>query len=105
MSDLILARQDWMIENDALLLVEGNLSPNIALRAGAYDNLRYVPASGYIGHQLGPMAMLVIDHPSAEVTEVTPFIRGGYYTDHLLRAGELTILGGVSVSYDLGAIR
>lgn len=105
MNDLILAQQDWLIENDALLLVEGNLTENIALRVGAYDNVRYVPSSGYVGHQLGPMAMLVIDHPSPEVAEVTPFLRGGYYTDHLIRAGGFTILGGVSVSYDLGAIR
>ncbi len=103
--DLILARDDWLFVNTGVLLVETDLERELHLRIGAYDDLRVVPASGYVGHQVGPIAMLSIGHPSPEVAEVTPFLRAGYYTHHVIRADELTILGGVEVSYDLGAIR
>ncbi len=103
--DLVLARQDWALINHAVLLLEVDLGPGLHLRVGAYDDARYVPASGHVGHQVGPIAMLAIDRPAPEVPEVTPFLRGGYYTDHVLRREELTVLGGLGVTYDLGAAR
>jgi hypothetical protein len=101
----VLAREDWRLVNTGVLLVEVDLDRDVRLQVGAYDDLRVVPASGYVGHQLGPIAILSIEHASSDVVEVAPFLRAGYYTDHVIRAGELTILGGVEVSYDLGAIR
>lgn len=103
--DLVMAREDWVLCNSALLLVDIDLDRTIHLRVGAYDDVRYVPNSGYLSHQVGPIAVLTIDRPTPEVVEVTPFLRGGYYTDHVVRAEEFTILGGVSLTYDLGALR
>ncbi|MEM7140773.1 MAG: hypothetical protein AAF548_07030 [Actinomycetota bacterium] len=103
--DLIAAEQDWIIENDAVALLDLTLLPGTHLLLGAYDATRYVPASGYVGHQVGGIAILTFADPSPEVTSVGVFVRGGAYTDHLLREEEPTILGGVSVSYDLGSVR
>lgn len=103
--DLVLAGRDWVLENDALLLAEVSLSSDASLRFGAYDNLRYVPSSGYLGHQVGPVLMLSFERPSDEVTRVELFVRGGWYTDHVVREAELTTLGVVSVTYDLGRLR
>jgi hypothetical protein len=103
--DLVLAQQDWVLKNDAVVLVETDLAPTTQLRLGAYDDLRVVPRSGYVGHQVGLLAMLTFQRPLPEISELGFFLRGGYYTHHVTRAEELTVLGGVSVSYDIGAIR
>ena len=94
-----------MLTNDAVLLVEVTLLPGTTLLLGAYDQTRYVPRSGYVGHQVGPLAALSFERPGDPVESLDVFVRGGLYTDHVIRREEATILGGVSVRYDLGAIR
>jgi len=103
--DLVLARQDLVLINSAVLLLEIDLEATTHLRLGAYDDVRFVPSSEYLGHQVGPLVMLTLDRPAPEVPSLSFFVRGGYYTHHVVRADELTILGGVVVDYDLGAIR
>lgn len=103
--DLVLARQDLVLINSAVLLLELDLEATTHLRLGAYDDLRFVPSSEYLGHQVGPLVMLTLDRPAPEVPSLSVFVRGGYYTHHVIRADELTVLGGVAVDYDLGAIR
>lgn len=103
--DLVLARQDWLVTNEAYLLGEGHLAPDVVLHGGLYDDLRFVPASGYLGHQVGPIAALTFEEIDPALSSLTIFVRGGYYTDHVTRGDELTVLGGVSVDYDLGAIQ
>lgn len=102
--DLVLAERDWVVVNNGAVLLEVDVDPGTRVRAGAYDDLRVVPASGYVGHQVGPLATLTFVAPSTEVSSLTIFVRGGYYTHHVLRAEELTILGGVTLAYDLGAL-
>lgn len=103
--DAVLAQQDWVVTNDAIAFVDIRLEPGTSLRVGAYSNMRWVPRSGYVGHQVGPMASLAFERPSAEVSALNVFLRGGGYTHHGPRQDEATILGGVSVAYDLGRIR
>lgn len=103
--DAVLAQQDWVVTNDAIAFVDIRLEPDLSLRVGAYSNLRWVPGSGYVGHQVGPMAILSWTRPDPEVSALNVFVRGGGYTHHGPRQDEATILGGVSVAYDLGRIR
>ena len=103
--DLVLQRSDWVLHNDAVALVEARVAADLVLRGGIFSNLRFVPSSEYIAHQLGPILALTFERVSSEVRSITPFIRGAYYTHHLVRAEELTVLGGVSIDYDLGRLR
>lgn len=103
--DLILARSDWVSLNDGLVLAEIRAASDIVVRAGAYSNLRWVPRSGYVGHQVGPLAAITFERVTPEVTGLSIFLRGGYYTHHVTRADQLTVLGGLSIDYDLGAAR
>lgn len=103
--DLILARQDWVVLNDALVVAEIPLTSDVNIFAGAYSNLRWVPRSGYIGHQVGPLLALSFEHPADSVDSIGIFVRGGWYTHHGTREGQPTILGGLSVDYDLGRLR
>jgi hypothetical protein len=103
--DLVLAQRDWVLINGAAVLLELDTDPSTRVRFGVYDDVRYVPASGYVGHQVGPLATLTFRQPAPEIPSLTIFVRGGYHTHHVIRADELTILGGVAVSYDLGPVR
>lgn len=102
--DLVLAREDWVVINSAALLLEVRPEPSQIVRAGAYDDLRVVPASGYASHQAGLLFAFTFLEVAPEVPALTLFLRAGYHTHHVLRT-DPTVLGGVAVDYDLGAIR
>jgi hypothetical protein len=102
--DLVLAREDLVLLNSAFVGVEVRCASDLLFRGGVYDDLRHVPASGYVGHQLGPIAMLSWSDPAPSVSGLTVFVRGGGYTHHVIRAGEATVLGGVALDYDLGGL-
>jgi hypothetical protein len=103
-SDVILGRQDVLLTNSGFIGIEHRVASDMLVRLGAYDDLRHVPASGYVGHQLGPIAMVEWQRPAPSIGTLTVFVRGGGYTHHLIRAQEATILGGVSVDYTLGGL-
>jgi len=75
------------------------------LRGGAYSNLRWVPRSDYVGHQVGPIVAVTFERVDTHVPSISAFVRAGYYTHHGTRQDELTVLGGLSVDYDFGALR
>jgi hypothetical protein len=103
--DLVLAREDVLVTSSAFLGIELDAASDLIVRVGAYDDLRHVPASGYVGHQVGGLAMLEWARPASGVRSLGVFVRGGFYTHHVVREGEATILGGVALSYDLGGVR
>ncbi len=102
--DLVLAREDLVLTNSTFAGVEVRCASDLLFRGGVYDDLRHVPASGYVGHQLGPMLMLSWERIAPGLTGLTVFVRGGGYTHHVIRAGEATILGGVALDYDLAGL-
>lgn len=102
--DLVLAREDLVLMNTSFLGVEVRCEPDLVFRGGVYDDLRHVPGSGYTGLQLGPMAMLGWAGVAPGLAGLTVFVRGGVYPEHVVRAGELTILGGVALDYHLGVL-
>lgn len=102
--DLVLAREDFLLTNSAFIGLELRVAEDLVVRLGAYDDLRHVPASGYLGHQVGGIVMVGWDHLAPSVSSLTLFVRGGGYTHHVTRAEQATILGGVAIDYDLGGL-
>lgn len=98
--DAVLARGEWIVDEDAMVLLEGRLGDQLLLRGGAYDALRFVPRSGYLANQAGLIAALSIERVDPAVPEVMPFARVGVYTDGR-RAGSFTLLAGITVRYEL----
>lgn len=103
--DAIMARDETILLSSTFVGVELPVASDLVLRWGAYDDLRFVPASGYVGHQLGPLAMLEWHHVTPQIASLGVFARGGGYTHHLYRAGEATVLVGVAIDFDLGDLR
>ncbi len=77
--DVVTARQDWLLGNEATLAVGIPIPGGPELRIGGYDALRYVPGSGYLGHQFGGVLMLAWERPAPGISELTIFIRVGGY--------------------------
>jgi len=100
--DAVLAKQDWVLGNRAMLLLEANVEGSL-LRFGAYHDLRSVPRSESLATQLGGMVALAVD-AGPSVPEVMPFLRMGAYLDGA-RAGSFTLLGGVMLRYDVARLR
>jgi hypothetical protein len=74
------------------------------LRIGGYDSFRHVLATGSEGNQAGGIAVLGWSHPIPEIAWMEIGVRGGAYTSHPIRTGELTLAAWVMAEWDLGAI-
>lgn len=100
--DVILARSDWVLANEAILCLEIPVRSLFSIRVGAFDTLRFVLEAGTISNITG--GMLMFNFPvsrSGVVRNLTPFVRVGAYTNHPFRQGEVSAQLAVMVSYDL----
>lgn len=102
--DLVTARSDWVLANEGYLLVGVPIEGGPELRVGGYSALRDVPASGYVGHQVGALFMAVWERPFPGIDELSVYVRVGGYTHHGIRAFDATTLGGASADHDLGGL-
>jgi hypothetical protein len=102
--DLVMARQDWVAKNTAVLLVGRELSDRLKMRAGVTDELTSVSSSGSRQNVLAAIAMAVISRWPGVGDETLAFVRIGSYTDHAFRSG-VQVLGGVSMTLDVTPAR
>lgn len=102
--DLVVAREDFIASEYTFLGAEGRVVSDLFVRFGVYDDLRLVPASGYVGHQLGAIAIVEWIELSHEVSSLALFVRGGAYSHHVIRTGDFTILVGCAIDYELGRL-
>ena len=103
-ADLVVrASGEWFVSTHALVGAEVRLGARYRVRAGAYDHVFHVPSSGFVGNQVGGFAYVGVDAPSARARVVELFVRAGVYTHHPFRQEAATLLGGVSVDWDLRA--
>jgi len=102
--DLITRRGDWVFAHEGVALFGFVLPGGPSLRFGAFSSLRNVPASGYVGHRFGPLAMVSVPWADAAVEAVDVFIRLGVYTHHRFRAGQVSTMAGIGVDLDMGGV-
>lgn len=98
--DRVLARRDWMLTSAAHLFLETRLDTAIALRLGAFDDVRAVPRSGHVSHVVGPAAMLVLERLDVHVPEVSVLVRAGAHLDETAREGAWTGLVALFARYE-----
>lgn len=103
--DVITAQADWVLANEAVLALGVPLPGGTAtVRFGAFSALRHVPASGYVGHRVGPIAMLSLAGLDPALRSFDAFLRLGVYTHHRFRTQEAATLLGLSADWDLGGL-
>lgn len=102
--DVVSARHDWVLSNEAMLMIGIPIPDGPELRIGAYDAMRDVPASGYVGNQVGGLLMFTWMNPCPGIAELSVFVRVGGYTNHGVRLGQATTLGGATADHDLGGL-
>lgn len=108
--DVVQARSDWVMVFTSVLLLQIELTQNLALRVGASDELTYVPASGYTGNLAAGLVTLLARRglgPSSRVYNIQPFVRLGAHTHHAFRRADyagFTGALGISLTYELHRI-
>jgi hypothetical protein len=107
--EVVMARFDSLISNEAMLMLEIPATQNISVRVGGYDSLRYVP-NAPDGHNLnnsvGLLAMVAWAQNGDHVRGLTPFIRVGWYTDRPTeRQGLTTVFLGLLFNVDIAHAR
>ena len=102
--DVIAANGDWVFAAQAALVLGMQIPDGPQLRFGAFNDMRWVPSSGYVAHRFGPIAMASFPWPDAEVETIDLFLRLGFYTNHRFRAGQLATMAGVAVDHDIGGL-
>lgn len=102
--DVIAASGDWIVANEGILLLQARWPDGFGLRFGAYSALRAVPSADYVGHQVGPLAMISWGRIDPHVYGLGFFIRFGVYTHHRFRTGQAAGMIGMSVDWDLGGL-
>ncbi len=102
--DMVAASGDWVIDQEAVLLLQARWPEGFGLRFGAFSALRTLPSAGYVGHQLGPIAMMSFGRVDPHVYGLGFFLRMGIYTSHRFRTGTPSAMLGVNVDWDLGGL-
>ena len=96
--DAVLMRDADVLTNSAMLLLGVPLTPQFELRVGAYDEVQWLPETGALTHQVGPLVALTVERPAPGVHELTPLIRAGVFTEGR-RTAEFTLLLGLLLEY------
>jgi len=99
--DLAMARGDWIGRNTALLLAGHPISDRVKIQAGVTDELTWVATAGSRQNVLAGLVAAVISRWPSPRSETQTFVRVGGYTEHPFRTGELTLLAGVSMTFDV----
>jgi hypothetical protein len=97
--DVILARSDVLLKNNAMLLFRVNASETVGLQFGVQDDFTYVPGSSYVANIIGVFVSAPIRRKGT-LRDIEPFVRLGTYTHHAYRSG-FQLFGGISMAWGL----
>lgn len=97
--DVILARSDWLIKNNANLLFKVQASQSVSLQFGVQDDFTYVPGSRYVANILGAFLSVPIRREGT-LRDIEPYVRFGAYTHHAYRMG-FQFFGGISIAWGI----
>jgi hypothetical protein len=102
--ELVLKRQDRLIANEAMLMVELGLTDGLNLRVGGFDALAYGIGSEVVNNAVGGLAMLHWPEAHAVLRNLTPFVRAGAYTHHAFREGQFVLYLGALGTFDVATL-
>lgn len=90
--DVVLRRSDVLLKNTAFLLFDFKVGRGVSLRAGAVDDLTFVPGSGEVQNIVSGFFSVPIRR-EGELRDLEPYVRAGGYTAHGWRRGFFVMLG------------
>ena len=100
-NDLPAANPESFIDNNAIVMVEIPLRPNINLRLGVNDQLVMNLGARQISNTLAGVAMVHFERVGERIHDLTPIFRIGGRTHHPVRQGEISIIVALTFSADL----
>ena len=99
--DLVLAQQDWLLANTAIVAIEIPVHPNATLMLGGMDDLNYVPSSKYLDHMVSGVISIRLDRLGKGMRDFQPFVTVGAYEKHAEFDDQLWIGIGIAAAYPL----
>ena len=100
-NDLPTARDQWFLDNMAIVLVEVPLSPVVKLMVGANDQLTRTLGAKAVSNAVRGTAMLRVDKDWLALREFTVILALGGRTHHPVRQGDFNAIFAVSFKVDL----
>jgi hypothetical protein len=97
--DVVLARSDWVVKNNANLLFKVKASKEVSLQFGVQDDFTFVPASNYVANIIGVFLSVPIRREGF-LRDIEPFVRFGAYTHHAYRSG-FQLFAGISIAWGM----
>jgi len=99
--DLVMARDDGIGRNTAVLLAGNRLSDRLLLRGGLTDELTWVKSSGYHQNLAGLLAAATLSGWPRPGDQLEPFLRAAVFTEHAFRRGQFQLAAGATLTFDL----
>ncbi len=99
--DLPAANPEGFLENNALVMVEIPVHPNVKVRFGANDQLNMNFGAQQKSNTLAAVTMVNFDRIGTRVRDFSPIVRVGGRTHHPVRQGDFTFLVAIQFSLDL----
>ncbi len=100
-NDLPAARNEWFIDNTAIVMVEFPLARNLLLRVGANDQLIMNMGGPNISNAVRGVVMLNVPKAGLRVRDFTPILALGVRTHHPVRGGDFNFIFALSFKADL----
>ena len=97
--DVILAKSDVLLKNNASLLFRIRASRTVGLQFGVQDDLTYVPGSSYVANIIGIFLSVPVRRDGT-LRDIEPFVRLGAYTHHAFRSG-FQVFAGISIAWGM----
>lgn len=97
--DVILAKSDWLVKNNATIAFKVRASDTVSLQFGVQDDFTFVPASNYVANIIGAFVSVPIRR-NGFLRDIEPFARFGAFTHHAYRVG-FQFFGGISMAWGM----
>jgi len=100
-NDLPAARDEWFLDNTAILLLELQPHPNVRVRLGINDQLTMNLGGLNVSNAVRGVAMVHFERIGRRLREFMPILAIGGRTHHPIRQGEFNFIFALSFSVDL----
>lgn len=104
-NDLPAARQEWFLDNMAIVLVEVPLSRNLQLRLGVNDQATVAMGGKKVSNAVRGVAMLNVPRVGRRIRDLAPMLAIGGRTNHPVRQGDFNIIVAFSMNVELSKVR
>lgn len=103
-NDLPAAREEWFLDNMAIVMAEFQLGKNVDLRVGANDQTTLTIGGNVLSNAVRGVAMLHVRRIGRRIHNFTPMLALGGRTNHPVRGGDFNFIVALSFNAELSKL-